>query len=65
MDDNVQLNVPDDILDCLPSYIASQCYKVDDEVKSSIYRNEYEMFVARIDATDYKNTKTFSVGGGW
>lgn len=59
------LDVPEDIVECLASYIASQCYKMDDEVKASMYRNEYEMFVARIDNTDFKNTKTFKVGGGW
>ena len=59
------LDIPDDVVECLASYIASQCYKMDDEVKASMYRNEYEMFVARIDATDFKNTKTFKIGGGW
>lgn len=59
------LKVPADILDCLPSYIASQCYKIDDETKSALYRNEYEMFLARIDNSDFKNTKTFKIKGGW
>lgn len=57
--------IPMDILDCIPSYIASQCYKVDDEYKSSVFRNEYEMFLARIDDTNFKNSKTFKIGGGW
>ena len=65
LDDNVVINVPTDILECLPSYIASQCYKVDDETKSAIYRNEYELFLARIDDTDFKQTKTFKIGGDW
>lgn len=65
LDNKVKLPVPHDILDCIPSYIASQCYKIDDEYKSSVYRNEYEMFLARIDNTDFKNTKTFKIGGGW
>ena len=58
-------NIPRDILDCLPSYIASQCMKIDDEYKSSVYRNEYEIFLARIDDTNYKNTKTFKIEGDW
>lgn len=57
--------IPRDILDCIPSYIVSQCYKIDDEYKSSIYRNEYEMFLARIDDVNFKNTKTFTIGGDW
>lgn len=65
MDDSEVLNVPNDILDCIPSYIASQCYKIDDEVKSSIFRNEYEMAMARIDNTNYKSTKTIKIGGDW
>lgn len=57
--------VPNDILDAIPSYIASQCYKVDDEVKSSIYRNEFEMAIARIDNTDWSTSKTLKIGGDW
>ena len=60
-----ELNIPTDILDCIPPYIASQCFKIDDEYKSSVFRNEYEMALARIDDTDYKSTKTFTIGGGW
>lgn len=63
--DSTIINVPEDILDCIPSYIASQCYKIDDEYKSSVYRNEYEIFLARINDTNYKNTKTLIIEGGW
>lgn len=63
--ENEVLPIPADILDCIPSYIASQCYKIDDEYKSSVYRNEYEMFLARIDNTDFKTTTTLTIGGDW
>ena len=63
-DDEV-LNVPVDILDCIPSYIAHQCMKTDDEYKSSVLRNEYEMFLSRIDDTDYNTTKTIKILGDW
>ena len=63
-DDEV-LNVPADILECIPSYIAHQCYKIDDEYKSSVFRNEYEMFLARIDDTNFKTNTTFKIGGDW
>lgn len=59
------IDVPADILECIPSYIASQCFKIDDMQKAQIFRNEYEMALARIDDTDYKNTKTFTIGGDW
>lgn len=65
LDNNTVLNIPNDILDCIPSYIAHQCYKIDDETKSAIFRNEYELFLSRIDDTNYKNTKTIKIGGGW
>lgn len=64
-DDDFYVNVPADILDCLPSYIASQCFKIDDEYKSSVFRNEYEIFLARIDNTDFRNSKTFRIEGDW
>lgn len=65
MDDSTQLDVPNDILDALPSYIASQCYKVDDEYKSSVFRNEFEIMLSRIDNTNYRNTKTIRIAGDW
>lgn len=61
----VTITAPADICDAIPSYIASQCYKIDDETKSGVYRNEYEMFLARIDDTSFKSQRTFHVGGGW
>lgn len=64
-DKGLPLNIPTDILDCIPSYIASQCFKIDDEYKSSVFRNEYEMMLARIDNTNRNTTKTFTIGGGW
>lgn len=61
----VEIPAPADVLDALPSYIASQCWKIDDEVKAAIFRNEYEMFLARIDDTTFKSQRTFHIGGGW
>lgn len=63
--DDVELDIPDDILVCLPSYIASQSFKIDDEQKSSIYRNEYEMALARINENDYATNKVINNGGDW
>ena len=64
-DGDYEIDVPTDILDCLPSYIASQCFKIDDEYKASVFRNEYEIFLSRIDDTDFRNTKTFRIEGDW
>jgi hypothetical protein len=65
MDNNATLDIPTDILECIPSYIACQGFKMDDETKSALFRNEYEMKLARIDDTDYKQTKTFKIRGNW
>ena len=59
------LEVPTDILECIPSYIASQCYKIDDEVKASMYRNEYEMLLARIDDTHFETNTHIKIKGNW
>lgn len=59
------INVPSDILDCIPSYVASQCMKIDDEQKAAVLRNEFEIMLARIDNTDFKSNKTFVIGGDW
>ena len=63
--DDTELDCPDDILEAIPSYIASQLYKIDDETKSAILRNEYEMALARIEENDYSTNKTIAVGGDW
>ena len=63
--DDAELDIPDDILVCLPSYIASQLFKIDDEQKSSIYRNEYEMALARINENDYATNKGINNRGDW
>lgn len=61
----VVIPAPADVCDALPSYMASQCLKIDDEVKAAIFRNEYEMFLARMDDTSFRRQRTFHIGGGW
>lgn len=60
-----KITAPADICDAIPSYIVSQCLKIDDEAKAAIYRNEYEMFLSRIDDTTFKSQRTLKVSGGW
>lgn len=64
-DDDYELDCPDDILECIPTYIASQLYKIDDEVKSGILRNEWEMAISRIDENDYSSNKIIKDRGEW
>lgn len=65
LDNNEIITAPADVCDGLPSYIVSQCYKIDDETKSAVFRNEYEMFLARIDDSTFKSQRKFTIGGGW
>lgn len=59
------IDAPDDVVECLPSYIASQLFKVDDETKSQVYRNEFEQFLSRIDDDHYIDNGTINVTGDW
>lgn len=63
--DDVVITAPADVCDAIPSYLASQCYKIDDEQRAAIYRNEFEIFLARIDDTSFERQRTMHVGGGW
>lgn len=65
LDNTSIITAPADIIECLPSYMASQCLKIDDENKASIFRNEYEIFLARIDDTDFGAQRSFKIGGNW
>lgn len=65
IDNNTFLDIPADILECIPTYIAMKCYKIDDEQKSAIFKNEYEVQLARIDDTHYKMNGTLKIGGDW
>lgn len=62
---NEVLQVPTDILDTIPSYVASQYYKLTDEIKASLYRNEFELLFARIDQANSRTTKSIIINGGW
>lgn len=59
------ITAPDDVCEAIACYIAAQCYKVDDEAKSAVYRNEFEVFLARMDDSSFRAQRTFHIGGGW
>lgn len=65
IDDNVEIDVPRDILECIPPYIAMKGFKIDDEYKSSVFRNEYETALARINDEHFEQNRTFEIGGDW
>lgn len=59
------IDIPMDIMECLPSYIAAQLFKIDDEQKSSILRNEFEIMIARIDDNTAQTSRSFHNGSDW
>ena len=59
------IDVPTDILDCIPTYIAMKSLKTIDDYNSNVYKNEYEIQLARIDDTHYKTNTTLKIGGDW
>ena len=65
MNDDVELDIPADIVETLPSYIVSQLYKVDDEAKANTYLVEFERMCARIEENRARTNKTFHIKGGW
>lgn len=65
MQDTTEIDIPADIIICLPSYVASQLWKRDDERKAAIYRNEFEIAFSRINNSDYRGNTTFIPEGGW
>ena len=65
MQDADELDIPTDVLLCIPSYVASQVWKIDDERKANIFRNEFEILFSRINNSDYRGVNTFGVQGGW
>lgn len=64
-DDKTIIECPEDILDALMILVASELWSLEDEKKSAILRSKYETAVARIDNTDYNNTSTLNIEGGW
>ena len=63
--DETVIECPEDILDALIILVASELWSLEDERKSSILRSKYETAVARIDNTDFNNTSTINIEGGW
>lgn len=63
--DEEELDIPDDVVEAIPSYIVSQCYKIDDEAKANTYAVEFERMCARIEDNKARTNKTIHIGGGW
>jgi hypothetical protein len=65
LNDDYILNVDDSILNCLPTYIASQLLAQDDIQRSTILKNEFELLLSRLDTNDMYQQNHFRSSGGW
>lgn len=61
--DETFIECPEDILDALCLFVASELWSLEDERKGVVLRNKYEMALSRIDDSDYNNTSTFYIEG--
>lgn len=59
--DATDINCPEDILDALCLFVATELWSLEDERKGTIMRNKYEMALSRLDDTNYNNTSTFYI----
>lgn len=53
LSDSEELDMPADILTCIPIYIASVCLQIDNPQRAQIKRNEFEIALARCTYTDF------------
>ena len=63
--DAQELDIPFDVLECIPPYVAAQCWFIDDIQRSAMFTNEYEKAFARINSADYRDNNHFVSEGGW
>lgn len=61
--DETLIECPEDILDALCLFVASELWSLEDERKGTVMHNKYEMALSRIDDTNYNNTSTFYIEG--
>lgn len=62
--DNV-LDIDPSVLNCLPTYIASQCLSQDDITRAAILKNEFELMLARLDVNIMYEANHYKSEGGW
>ena len=51
--DDVEINIPSDIILCIPLYIASVCLEIDNLQKSQILKSQFETALARCTSGDF------------
>ena len=53
------------VLNCLPTYIASQCLAQDDVQRYAMLKNEFELMLSRLDTNIMYQNNHFRSSGGW
>lgn len=61
----IYIDADQSVINCLPSYIASQVLAQDDNIRATILKNEYELLLSRLDTDVMYETKHFKSTGGW
>lgn len=64
-DDAEIIDAPMDLLDCIPYYIAGECWSALDEKKGRIRLNKFEVLMSRVKPQEQIVTKTKKNAGGW
>ena len=60
-----ELAIDQSVLNCIPSYVASQILAEDDIQRSTILKNEYELMLSRLDINVMYEANHFKSNGGW
>lgn len=58
IEDDVEINIPIDILLTIPLYIASVCLQIDHAQRALVKRTEFETALARVTSTDFLDLNT-------
>lgn len=61
----IYIDADQSVINCLPSYIASQVLSQDDTIRSTILKNEYELLLSGLDTDVMYETKHYKSTGGW
>ena len=63
--DDLLLEIDASVLNCLPTYMASQLLAQDDVQRSTILKNEFELMLARLDTNIMYESNHYKSTGGW
>lgn len=62
---DADLDIDSSVLNCLPSYIASQLLAQDDIQRSVMLKNEFELLLSGLDTDIFYQENHFKSTGGW